>query len=321
MSGGIGSLGLGLILATLVVAALACDAEPGRDESAGRDGSDGKDGKNNVAALFQAAINADRAGLPFLDNDEVLTTVVQDYADELTRRHESPPGDVSQVLIERLNGSAYRPYRLVVGFAQMTGPFQQVLEAWRRGDPGTFERMKSPDLRNLALGLGKIDGQPFYLVVAAVRQSEHYAASSAGLRQDLEKLRKEMLGRVNEVRRSARARELRRHPSLDSIAQRYAEDMLSRGFYGHLSPEGQDVGDRAKAGHYAFCKVGENVASGQATVEKVVDGWVKSPEHYENLADRDFQEIGIGFAAGPSSDGGYRLLWVQVFGQPLDGCR
>lgn len=314
---GIGSLGLGLFLTTLVVVALACDAEPpGRDDSAGKD-----DGKNDAAVWLQTAINADRAGLPFLERDEVLSTVVQDYADELTRRHESPPGDVSQVLIERLNGSAYRPYRLVVGFAQMTGSFPQVLAAWRQGDPKTFERLKSPDLRNLALGQGKIDGQPFFLVVAAVRQSEHYAASSSGLRQDLEKLRKEMLVRVNEVRREARARELRRHPTLDSIAQRYAEDMLVRGFYGHLSPEGQDVGDRANTGHYAYCKVGENVASGQASVEKVMDGWVESPEHYKNLADRDFQEIGIGFAGGPSSDGGYRLLWVQVFGQPLDGCR
>ena len=308
---GIGSLGLGLLLTILVVVALACDAEPPDPEE------DIVAAQNSAAVQLRKAVNADRVGLPFLENDEHLTAAVQDYADELARRRELPPGDVSQVLIEKLNRSAYRPYRLVVGFAQMAGPFAEVLAAWRQGDPGTFERMKSPDLRNLALAEGRIDGQPFYLAVAAVRQSEHYAASSSDLRRDLEKVRREMLERVNQERRKTRVRELKRHPSLDLVAQRYAEDMLKRGFYGHLSPEGQDVGDRTRVARYPYCKVGENVASGQASVGRVMDGWVESPEHYRNLVDPDFSEVGFGFAAGPTAEGGYRLLWVQVFGLPL----
>lgn len=311
MAGEIGSLGLGLFLTTLVVVALACDAEPPDPEASA------VVARESAAVQLRGVVNADRAGSPFLEHDELLAKIVQDYADELTRQQELPSGDVSQILIERLNHSGFRPYRLVVGFAQMAGPFSEVLAAWRRGDPGTFERMKSPDLRNLALAQGRFEGQPFYLAVAAVRQSEHYAASSSDLRRDLEKVRREMLERVNRERSKNRVRELRRHPSLDLVAQRYAEDMLTRGFYGHFSPEGQDVGDRVKVARYPYCKVGENVASGQASVERVMDGWVESPEHFRNLIDPDFSEGGFGFAAGPTAEGGYRLLWVQVFGLPL----
>ncbi len=38
------------------------------------------------------------------------------------------------------------------------------------------------------------------------------------------------------------------------------------------------------------------------------------------MLDRDFREIGIGFAAGPSRDGSYRFLWVQVFAAPAGRC-
>lgn len=253
---------------------------------------------------------------PALKAHPVLQAVVQEYVAELSRQDRLPPSNLSRVLIDRLNGRGYKAYRVAVGYAQIGGSFDQALAAWREGDPGAFERLLNPELRDFALGVGELRGAPFYLAVGAVRQSDHYEEESADLRGDLEKARQEELRLVNARRAEDRLRPFSRHPTLDLVAQAYAEDMLARDFYGHFSPEGKDVGDRVRASRYPYYKVGENVASGQSSVEAVVQGWIDSPEHLRNLLDRDFREIGIGFAAGPSRDGSYRFLWVQVFAAP-----
>jgi len=265
------------------------------------------------------AVNSERtqAGVPSLQHEDLLFAVVQEYADELSRQATLPSGDASQVLMGRLNDRGYRAYRLVLGLAQIAGPFPEVLQAWRKGDPAVYERMLPAELHDFALGIGEVRDSTFYIAVAAVRQREFYEAASAELRSDLEKARRDELRRVNALRAANGAATLSRHPTLDLIAQQYAEDMLARNFYGHFSPEGQDVGDRAEAARYAYREVGENIASGQSSVEAVMQGWVASPEHFENLLDPDFTQIGIGFAAGPGVQGGYRFLWVQVFGRPL----
>ena len=53
----------------------------------------------------------------------------------------------------------------------------------------------------------------------------------------------------------------------------------------------------------------ENIAKLQATVDKVMDGWKKSPGHNANMLDGDYQSVGIGAA----KIGGY-WFWVQYFG-------
>jgi len=266
--------------------------------------------------MMLAAVNRERTLAPPLSADPLLAAVVQEYVDDLSRRGVLPSGDVSQRLIDRLNERGYKAYRVVISFAQIGGEFGPAIDRWKRGDRGTFQRLEHPELRDFALGVGAIHDHPLYVAVGAVRQQAHYAAETADLRGDLERLRQDELRRVNARRAESRRAPLQRHPSLDLVAQSYAEDMLKRGFYGHFSPEGEDVSDRVRAARYLYRKVGENIASGQTSVASVMQGWIESHDHLENLLDRDFQEIGIGFAAGPSADGSYSSLWVQVFGQP-----
>ena len=272
----------------------------------------------SAAELLLQAVNRRReeSGGPALAIEPKLGAVVQAYVDELAQKNALPSAEVSQLLIGRLNDHGYHAYRVVVLFAQMEGDFDLVLESWRQRDPASFEKLLNPDLHDLALATGTVQGRPIYLAVGAVRQRDYYEAQSVDLRHDLEKVRREILRQVNEVRSEARVGGLVRHPSLDQVAQSYAEDMLQRGFYGHFSPEGEDVGDRVHKARFAYRKAGENVASGQPTIDAVMDAWVHSPEHYENLIDPEYQLIGIGFAAGPTRDGSYRFLWVQVFAQP-----
>lgn len=315
----------GVLPVIVAMAALACQAEPQPGPRAQRPAppapaSPALPGSmaepSGPAGLMLAAVNAERGAAPPLVADPLLAEVVQEYVDDLERRNLLPAGDVSKRIIDRLNDRGYKAYRVVISFAQIDGDFAAAVERWRAADEGTFRRFDQAELRDFALGTGTIHDQPLYLAVGAVRQQQHYEAETADLRSDLEKLRQEELRRVNSRRAEDRLPGLRRHPSLDLAAQNYAEDMLRRGFYGHYSPEGQDVGDRVRAARYLYRKVGENLASGQTSVAAVMDGWIESPDHLRNLLDREFQEIGIGFAAGPTRDGSYGFLWVQVFGQP-----
>jgi uncharacterized protein YkwD len=61
--------------------------------------------------------------------------------------------------------------------------------------------------------------------------------------------------------------------------------------------------------------VGENIASGQPSVDQVMDGWMASDEHRPNILSKVFTEAGFGLAIGKNR-GGFQVIWVQLFGRP-----
>lgn len=96
-------------------------------------------------------------------------------------------------------------------------------------------------------------------------------------------------------------------------AQAYAEDMVARGFFDHVSPEGKTPDDRLTAVGYQWSIVGENLARGQETPRQLVASWLASPPHCENLMSHEYTDTGFGVAVSPT-EGPY---WVEVFARPL----
>lgn len=107
--------------------------------------------------------------------------------------------------------------------------------------------------------------------------------------------------------------------ALNEAAQRHADDMLTRGYFGHVSPEGCDAMDRyLAAGGEKWRKVGENVgqcaecgAPGPESIRLFQQGWMESPEHRRNVLDPGYRRFGFGVAA---ADG--RQFAVQAFAGP-----
>jgi uncharacterized protein YkwD len=64
------------------------------------------------------------------------------------------------------------------------------------------------------------------------------------------------------------------------------------------------------AGYDAWTTYGENVAFGYATAAAVMNAWMNSPGHRDNILNPNFTQIGIGIAV----DGSGTLYWTQVFG-------
>jgi uncharacterized protein YkwD len=101
--------------------------------------------------------------------------------------------------------------------------------------------------------------------------------------------------------------------TLDTVASGHATDMAQKNYFEHVDPAGHSPADRVRAMGYQEKLVGENIAYGPKTVDEVVQGWLDSPGHCENIMDPRFAEMGIALAPGRVKHG---LYWVQVFAEP-----
>ncbi len=99
---------------------------------------------------------------------------------------------------------------------------------------------------------------------------------------------------------------------LTAAAQSYSETMGGSGCFSHSCGAVPNFADRiSMAGYGGMMAAAENIAAGYPSPEAVVDGWMNSPGHRENLLNPSYTEIGIGVAQG---GGRFGLYWTQDFG-------
>jgi len=100
--------------------------------------------------------------------------------------------------------------------------------------------------------------------------------------------------------------------TLRSVARGHSTDMGARNFFSHDNPDREDPFDRLEeAGFTGAQPWGENIAAGSSTAEAVVDQWIHSEGHCENIMLPDYTVIGIGYAYDGDSDFGH--YWTQNF--------
>jgi uncharacterized protein YkwD len=96
-------------------------------------------------------------------------------------------------------------------------------------------------------------------------------------------------------------------PRIAKVAQDHSRNMVERGFFAHEDPRGRSPFDRLDAAGVGFSKAAENIASGQRDAARVLESWLSSEGHRENLEDPDFTRHGIGRFANH---------WTHVFVRP-----
>jgi uncharacterized protein YkwD len=101
--------------------------------------------------------------------------------------------------------------------------------------------------------------------------------------------------------------------TLHAVAHRQAAWMADFGRLVHAGRAGETLGQRAAAAGYAYARIDENLAHGQATLAQALDGWTASEGHCVNLYDPDVTEMAL--ACVPGRDG--RAFWVLILGRPL----
>ena len=154
------------------------------------------------------------------------------------------------------------------------------------------------------------------LLLAAALQSPLPATAAP----DLTEAARTIVERTNQLRATTGAAPTARNPRLDAAAREFAEFMAGSGRYSH-DADGRDPAQRARAQHYDFCLIAENIAyryssAGFETDELArgfFDGWAASPGHRRNMLDTDAAETGVAMAQSASSGHYYA---VQMFGRP-----
>jgi uncharacterized protein YkwD len=260
-------------------------------------------------------LNAERqrVGAPPLRLLPALSRAAEEHAAEIAARgsRELRAGS-TEAMRQRLERVGYEAHSWTERLVATPDDLPKLLRDWRQRDPESYRQILASEVRDLGIGLDRLQETPLYVFLFAVPQADHFERGTAGIR-DLEKVRVEMLARVNDARRKAGVAPLKPNAALDRAAQRHAEDMLGRRYFAHESPEGKTVRERARAAGYNWRTIGENVAENQFSVDEVMDTWLRSPGHRRNILNPDFKELGIGLARGRSGSA-YRVLWAQAFG-------
>lgn len=114
----------------------------------------------------------------------------------------------------------------------------------------------------------------------------------------------EVVTLVNKERANAGLKPLTVHAKLTTVALDKAKDMSDNNYFSHTSPTHGSPFDMMKAYGISYGYAGENIAKGQRTPQEVMNSWMNSQGHRENILSPNFTKIGVGY---------YNGYWVQEF--------
>ena len=98
------------------------------------------------------------------------------------------------------------------------------------------------------------------------------------------------------------------------------QDMLKHEYFAHQSPDGTAPGEQLDQTMEEYLLIGENLAKGGFESDRdLVQAWMDSPGHRENILRSGYREIGI--AVGSYIENGNTVwLAVQTFGTAKSAC-
>jgi len=102
---------------------------------------------------------------------------------------------------------------------------------------------------------------------------------------------------------------------LSDAARRKAADMFAKDYWAHNAPDGTKPWSFILAAGYNYLHAGENLARDFTNPQAVVDAWMASPTHRDNIMNAHYQDIGIAVVDGQLG-GVETTLVVQMFGTP-----
>ena len=127
---------------------------------------------------------------------------------------------------------------------------------------------------------------------------------------ELSKEEQTVLELTNKEREKEKLPALKPNKLLFEAARAHTANMAKKGEMNH-ELDGKNPSQRVKAVGYDYAWVGENIAAGeQWSLPGLMEAWMKSDHHRENILKEQYDEIGIGAVKG--SDG--KIYYTQVFG-------
>jgi uncharacterized protein YkwD len=126
------------------------------------------------------------------------------------------------------------------------------------------------------------------------------------------------LNSTNADRTAAHEAALTLNPELEAAAQAKANDMVSRNYWSHTTPDGQTPWSFITAAGYTYQTAGENLAYGFANASDTVTGWMNSAEHRANILNTTYKDVGFGVASSPDYQSkGSEVVVVAMYADPV----
>ena len=129
---------------------------------------------------------------------------------------------------------------------------------------------------------------------------------SNNVSQSVSEFEKQVIDLTNAERAKEGLKPLEMHSPLMEVAQAKSEDMAKNNYFSHTSPTYGSPFDQIKSAGISYRSAGENIAQGQRTPQQVVQAWMESPGHRQNIMNANYTHIGVGFV-----ENGY--YWTQQF--------
>lgn len=104
---------------------------------------------------------------------------------------------------------------------------------------------------------------------------------------------------------------LKQNESLQLAAQQKAEDMATRGYFSHTTPDGKTPWYWIEKNEIKYALAGENLAVKFEKPTAVVIGWMNSPSHKKNVLKAAYSETGVGVAKGMYE--GQEVIFIAEF--------
>ncbi len=123
----------------------------------------------------------------------------------------------------------------------------------------------------------------------------------------------ELLVITNQKRQENGLAPLTMNAELTQAAARKADDMFVKNYWAHIAPDGTTPWYFIKSSGYEYVYAGENLARGYTTSQDVVNAWMASPSHRENMLSPNYKDIGFAIKDGTLT-GDDTVLVVEEFG-------
>jgi hypothetical protein len=118
----------------------------------------------------------------------------------------------------------------------------------------------------------------------------------------------------NEERSKRGLSELSINTKLIDSATKKAKIMMDSNCWSHYCPDGELPWKLFEESGYIYVFAGENLAEGFDSNTKLMNAWLNSPTHRDNIVNSNFDEIGIGFAYGTFQNKKNNTIVVVHFG-------
>jgi uncharacterized protein YkwD len=142
---------------------------------------------------------------------------------------------------------------------------------------------------------------------------------------DLDKIDAKLFDKINVVRVENKCSKLKRDENLDKAATNQAKYIASKDILEHVqkgNSQTKGLLDRVRffskneytkvAENLLFTTIPKETIDSEVLVEKMKSLWVKSPSHFKNIKNSEYNYTGFGFALNKSKT---KIYAVQVFGE------